>query len=411
MFCVDRVDDRLPRDVVAYFDTEMSFIERRPEPQRFPTLLAIAAAAHRNYTNNLSRISLVELEDCICLAQITCLNLDYPRSVEDVYTAANGWLTNPKTRNREVDICCKPPFTLYAQEDYNSSLAWARRQINSSVGRESGAVISQQHENMIPSLGIPDFLGGTFDTLASDTLLPTPLGSIDNGLGISELKGKLDAPLFLSIGEELVLSPPRQNSTEDLVKTSLNVSLEKDFSKATPQTNTALHVSPRRMCDFCISMILESGASSGQYHVSLDSARAAMHHCTFCTLLYANIYIVDGPANGEDWPLYHWTLRALPRGRELKGSMMLRFWSPCPLLATKSFRCLPGAALHVPSPEDLYGSTDPKDNGEPRSKDGWTPACKTTKAAARLGMINVPTPTSCLHDLLMLRLEMTTSSV
>jgi hypothetical protein len=30
----DTVDDRLPRDVIAYFHTEMDFIERRPDPQR-----------------------------------------------------------------------------------------------------------------------------------------------------------------------------------------------------------------------------------------------------------------------------------------------------------------------------------------------------------------------------------------
>jgi hypothetical protein len=203
-FSVDRVDDRLPRDVIAYFDTEMNFIERKPEPQRLPPLLAIAAAA-----NHQHGIPLEELGQCIRLAQSTCSNLDYPRSVEDVFTAANGWLTSLHTKGREVDICCKPAFTLYVQEKYNDSLAWARRQVSPSPKRGSGAVTSEQLQEIPPPLETPDLLGSTFDTLASDTPLPTPFRSIDNGLGIRELKSGLCGPLFLSKGERLVQSPPR----------------------------------------------------------------------------------------------------------------------------------------------------------------------------------------------------------
>jgi hypothetical protein len=366
-FSVDRVDDRLPRDVIAYFDTEMNFIERKPEPQRLPPLLAIAAAA-----NHQHGIPLEELGQCIRLAQSTCSNLDYPRSVEDVFTAANGWLTNLHTKGREVDICCKPAFTLYVQEKYNDSLAWARRQVSPSPKRGSGAVTSEQLQEIPPPLETPDLLGSTFDTLASDTPLPTPFRSIDNGLGIRELKSGLGGPLFLSKGERLVQSPPRLNSIQDVPKSTLASMPEQELERKVAETVTASHWLPERVCDFCVSNILESDVSSGQHRISIDDTKAAMNNCVFCSSLYANMG--DPPLNKGSWPLYHWTLRALPRGRELKGSMMLRFWSSDRTLATKSFRFLPGTDLQVPVPNDLHDSTDPEDSGGTQIKN-WMDAC------------------------------------
>jgi hypothetical protein len=75
-----------------------------------------------------------------------------------------------------------------------------------------------------------------------------------------------------------------------------------------------------------------------------------------------------------NWPLYHWTLRALPRGRELKGSMMLQFWCSDLALPTKSFRLLPETDLHVPTPKDLHESTDPKESGGTQIEK-WVTTC------------------------------------
>ncbi|KAI4950159.1 hypothetical protein J4E91_004815 [Alternaria rosae] len=210
-FSIDRVDDRLPRDVIAYFDTEMSFIERKPEPERLPPLHAIAAAADHSHG-----ISLEDLEQCIHLAQKTCMSLDYPRSVEDVFTAANGWLTDLRTVDRKVDICCKPAFPLYVKEKYNVSLERASRRVNSTAEGRPSAISSHQFEETSSSEETPDLLGSTFDTLASERPLPTPLTSLKHGLGIRELEGTYDRALFLDKDEEVVQSPPRINSTETI---------------------------------------------------------------------------------------------------------------------------------------------------------------------------------------------------
>ena len=352
-FNIDRIDDRLPRDVIAYFDTEMSFIERKPEPERLPPLHAIAAAAHHS-----NGISLEELEQCISLAQRTCLSLDYPRSVEDVFTAANGWLTDLRTVDRKVEICCQPAFPLYVKENYNESLERARRRVNSTAEGRPGAISLHQFQETSSSEETPDLLGSTFDTLASERPLPTPLTSLKHGLGIRELEGKYDRALFLDKDEELVQSPPRINSAEYVPKMSRGILQDHKPKTKVTHAETASTQSPMGICDFCISSVLESAASSGQHRPSIDGASIALNQCIFCTSLYVNVG--HFLSNTEKWPLYHWSLRALPRGRELRGSMMLRFRSSHPTLAAKSFRFLPGTDLHVPTPDDLQETTDPE---------------------------------------------------
>ncbi|KAI4607033.1 hypothetical protein J4E83_009788 [Alternaria metachromatica] len=241
-FSKDRVDDRLPRDVIAYFDTEMSFIERKMEPERLPPLYAIGAAA-----DHAHGISLEELEQCIRLAQITCSSLDYPRSVEDVFTAANGWLTDLRTGDRKVDICCKPAFSLYVKEKYNDSLERARHHVKSTAGERSGATPLHQFQETSSSDKTPDLLGSTFDTLASDRPPPTPLMSLEDGLRIRELEGTFGQASFLDKGEGLVQSPPRINSAEYVPQAFQGISpRHKPEGKAT-QPKPDLAQSPVRL--------------------------------------------------------------------------------------------------------------------------------------------------------------------
>jgi hypothetical protein len=350
-FSVDRVDDRLPRDVIAYFDTEMNFIERKPKPERLPPLHAIAAAADHQYG-----ISLEELEHCIRLAQSTCSSLDYPRSVEDVFVAANGWLTDLRTGDRKLDICCKPAFPLYVREKYNDSLERARRQVNLAAKEGSDAITSQQFEAFPSPSETPDLIGGTFDTIASGRSPPTPLMSLEDDLRIRELDGTFDRATFLGKDEKLVQSPPRLNSAEYIPKMVQGIVPVRQSERKVAQMNTALSQPPIRVCDFCVKNVLDSATSSGQHRLSMNGASYTLDQCTFCTSLYSSMR--NSLLNTENWPLYHWTLRALPRGRELRGSMMLRFWSSHPTLTTKSFRLLPGTDLHVPASEDLPGTTD-----------------------------------------------------
>ncbi|CAN9381039.1 unnamed protein product [Alternaria alternata] len=289
-FSMDRVDDRLPRDVIAYFDTEMKFIERKPKPQRLPPLLAIAAAADHH-----DGIPFKELGRCIRLAQNTCSNLDYPRSVEDVFSAGNGWLIDPLTDDQRVDICCRPTFPLYVTQKYNDSLEWARRQIESTAKGRPGAVIPQPFEEISSPVETPDLIGGTFDTLASERPPPTPLMSFEDGLRIRELDGTFDRAIFLSKDEKLVQSPPRLDSTEYVPRMAQGIVPVHKPERIFTQPDTVPTQPQIRVCEFCVRNVLESGASSGQHRISMDDLSSVLNQCTFCTSLYGSITKAKGP--------------------------------------------------------------------------------------------------------------------
>ncbi|CAN9404731.1 unnamed protein product [Alternaria alternata] len=281
-FSMDRVDDRLPRDVIAYFDTEMKFIERKPKPQRLPPLLAIAAAADHH-----DGIPFKELGRCIRLAQNTCSNLDYPRSVEDVFSAGNGWLIDPLTDDQRVDICCRPTFPLYVTQKYNDSLEWARRQIESTAKGRPGAVIPQPFEEISSPVETPDLIGGTFDTLASERPPPTPLMSFEDGLRIRELDGTFDRAIFLSKDEKLVQSPPRLDSTEYVPRMAQGIVPVHKPERIFTQPDTVPTQPQIRVCEFCVRNVLESGASSDDNVIRLVDTQITKAKGPYCTLSHA----------------------------------------------------------------------------------------------------------------------------
>ena len=230
-------------------------------------------------------------------------DLDYPRYVEDVLTAANGWLTEARFQNRRVVICCKPAFSLYVQEKYNDSLTRASRQVNPTAEGRYGAVTSERYQDISP-IETADLLGSTFDSLASERPPLTPFMSLENGLSIRELDGRFDRALFPSKDEKLVQLPPQLNSTEDVPKPAQALFPNHIPGREVTQTETIATRSPMRVCDFCVSNILESAASSDQHRVSIDRADASLSQCTFCSSLYANM---RDSLNTEKWPWYHWT--------------------------------------------------------------------------------------------------------
>ncbi len=355
-FNADRVDDRLPRDVVAFFDLEMKSIEDRPEPQRLPPLLAITAAAHNAYG-----IPLEKLEKCIRVAQNASLNLDYPRGVEDVFKAANGWLINPGTIDREVDISCKLAFELYVKEDYNESFTWAKRQLGYNTEHKAAAVTSK------PLFETPQALEA-----ARSPLLHT----------VKNPNHRATRPVFVDQEKGMVHSPPRMNSFEDQPSPALDIMLNEISLSGTTISDISSHQSKKTVCDFCASHVLDSGASSGQHHISAQRAGASSNHCIFCSSLYSIDSTTKTSEYHETWPLYHWTFRPLPRGRELKASMMLKFWPRHPALASKSFHFLPAASVRVPSPTQLQYSTDPKESGGNQIRE-WMETCTRYHAGCR----------------------------
>ncbi|KAF2866400.1 heterokaryon incompatibility protein-domain-containing protein, partial [Massariosphaeria phaeospora] len=100
-----------------------------------------------------------------------------------------------------------------------------------------------------------------------------------------------------------------------------------------------------------------------------------MEKCLFCAALYkSGMSIGDSSDDATPWPLYHWTLRIAPRGRELQSSMVLSFRFKHARIPSKSFRVLPEASLNVPSINQVSKFTDPALSGGSQIK-AWIESC------------------------------------
>lgn len=353
-----RVEDRLPREVVAFFDAEMKSIERRPEPQRLPTLLAISAAAHKD-----NGIPLVELERFMDRVQSTSTKLDSPRSAEDVFKTSHGWLFDRHTNHREVGLCCKPAFALYVKEDYNESFAWAKRRLGFLEGREP-AMTSPEEPRTIDS--------SIFSKMKSGISSPAFLGSIDDMRKSSD-PDMSTAPIFAE-QKRFVMSPPRMDSVDAASFPTLPMQIRETSFSGSIDVEDSLPQVQERICHFCLKHILDAGASAGRHHASIKDALNCVVSCIFCASLYSADIIGDPLSDQRTWPLYHWTFRALPRGRELKRSMILKFWPVQPGFVAKSFHFLRTPDLHIPSQDTLSSSTDPDESGGDQIRD-WIETC------------------------------------
>ncbi|CAI6333603.1 unnamed protein product [Periconia digitata] len=298
-FNADRVSDRLPRTVVAFFNDEMKLIEDLPHSQRLPTLVTIAAATDKSYG-----IGMEQLGPLLETVQEAKVDLSYPRGIEDVLRSANGWLQIQNKKPRAISFACSPSFRLYVQEDYNDNLKSAKDLFEHSEGGESH----------------------------NDTNNPPP-----------------------------EKSPPQPNDKAEEKQASPNVDHAREAGGSSVDMSTESKGSSRepakQVCNFCVSSIFESTMSSGQHHVSARLARSAaeVEKCAICTSLYPH-ETLDSDSN---WPLYAWSLQTSPRA----NSPTLRFRSIHGDLKPHVISLTSSDDYPLPSHVRLGTTTDPAQNG------------------------------------------------
>lgn len=121
---VEVVSDRLPGNIIALFDAGIQRLEKQPDAQRELGLCAIAAAVH-----SYEGVPFATLERWVHEATSKSGAVKIPpHTLEDVLQAAQGFLVV----NSDVDRVVRhyhDSFYLYASEDYNESLLWARSQL------------------------------------------------------------------------------------------------------------------------------------------------------------------------------------------------------------------------------------------------------------------------------------------
>jgi uncharacterized Zn-finger protein len=346
---VENVGDRLPRNIMAFFDAGIERIKQQPRAQREIALMAISAAAEKD-----RGVSLASLEDWMrdAITRLPHLVNAPPRSLEDVLRPANGFLIEPFSHGRQV-ATYNQLFTFYVRENYNNSLFWARSQLNfHRVSRtltrlEPGQskLTSPPMMASPPSMGdsfdtisdttvnSADGLGGFFDRSSSSSGFPSPLKRTFSPRQLSESSDvELGIKKFGMSGRSLTMLPSAMSKRE-FRSGSMEVHEEPandEHSQPPPCHSVNTHSS--KVCVFCESVIFDSMKLFGDHQrVYKDLEAPETKRCVFCSTLYKK-YIDLSEVDREKLqdtksPVHRWTIRSTAKNRDSKGAIAISFQS------------------------------------------------------------------------------------
>lgn len=304
--------DRLPSNIIFFFEAKLRELDVLPNEQRRLAMLSIAAAAAvHDVTGNGAPLRDFGERIRPYIAPL--------RGVEDVLSAAQGWIYEKKTSERQITPF-SISFSLYAAQDYNESLIVAREMLGIPrsgrrlVGTSSIPSVDPELCDLQTRPKILDTLG----TLASDssisTLATTSVSNTDEG-GISTRRTSLQSSECGSIqgyqqtDEDQFWIPPRM--TDDQLLGS---------SSAPDAESRWIHP---RICNFCCTGVLGAQSESGEHRGSSNGLKAAEYSCVFCAALYAKIS--ENEKKDIAWPIYKWTVRILIQGKDSERLFVLTF--------------------------------------------------------------------------------------
>jgi hypothetical protein len=348
---VEKVGDRLPRNIVALFDAEIECIKQQPRYQSDIALMAIAAAAEKN-----QGVLLALLEDWMrdAIIRLPHLANSPPRSLEDILRYANGFIAEITfTRERCVSTY-NELFALYVREDYNETLFWARSQLN--IHRVTRSLTYQPPKLASPPLvASPPTIDQSFETFSQK------LGSLkqDSTLDyFDRLMSSGDTP----VSPKQVLSPKQKSGSGDsdsepkmFRAPSRSGTMNFSTNRKSGFTNSIVDIPEEmapterresrskgsvskptnRLCRFCEMEVFGSGKLTGRYQRSVSQiAVHAAKKCLFCSTLYKEFLalpVLDRKKVPESAsPVFHWTIRSTAKSRESSNSIVISFQSPLP---------------------------------------------------------------------------------
>jgi hypothetical protein len=341
---VEKVGDRLPRNLIALFDAEIDGIKRKPKHQGDIALMAIAAAADKD-----GRINLTMLEDCMrdAVNRSSHLVVTPPRSLEDILRYANGFIIDLHSEPRSVGTY-NQLFALYVRERYNETLFWARSQLN--IRRVSRSLTSQPKLTSKPLVESPPSMDDKFDLFGWKGGV-SPHESIREYFDRSNTSGDLSiSPKKISSPEQSVDSFAAEFGIKMLNKSNRTLtmlpaatrqrSLRFDHARISegialggherPQVKHSISKSSIRLCIFCEAAIFSSGKLSGTYERQYDDLKPLMaKRCIVCSTLYRD-FLKMSTAEREvlratEGPMFRWTIRSTARSRESSNSIVVTF--------------------------------------------------------------------------------------
>jgi hypothetical protein len=364
----DQIADRLPRNLVAFFNAGIEKIELMPEDRRNVTVAAIIFAAEA-----ANHIGITELGIELQSAMRDRLRVpdETFKGFEDLMTSACGFLEMSLCSTENGISCFHPDFKLYVKEDYHRGISDLRARLRGPGIPDSlqEAIISDPH-SIVES---PPPMSPGFDTIGGSMQTISPHLSREHsnpfGLGLSKASEWTDSM------DRMKLSPPRMNSEHQLPLFQTT-----DILNATPATT--------RICQFCLTHVL-SGKPSGSHHTSVaDVAISIGEGCILCGDLYAKLHtFVDFQT-----PFYTWNIQT--SGSKNLDILFEHFEEPP---RSRMFHLLhDGNIGNTVTVDELSASTDPWISGGKQIWE-WITTCQNDHHECRKASASDWVPTRLLQ--------------
>lgn len=322
---VEVVRDRIPRSIIAFFDSEIGrILHLHPELSDL-ALMSICAVAESERAEGMSS---EELEQRTRSERAKSLHLSQNpiRSLEDILRATNGLLVS-KVYDEDEEIlinCYSEMFAWYARDDYNIHLYRAKSKLDTVEPaadvydcpdeEDEGIEVDDRTERAPSPIITPESLQNTDNSIPvlfradSGYQSTGPSRQASTSSDIMTLKTIKDTELEDSEPEGAFQAPDNMPETDvcSTVRTGVD---EAEFVESTLKS----------ICSFCEEHIFQSSVAYSHHFSSLsDFETAWTPSCIFCSALYANIHPrqEESPATEENsmtWPLYSWTVRSTGR--------------------------------------------------------------------------------------------------
>ena len=407
---VEEVGDRLPRGIIAFFDSEIDRIKGNHPVQCNRGLMAIAAVAA---CRNPLGMPIQELERQIREEKLKDSHTDFPlaRSLDDILLASNGLLV-VQPHNDIVRVALyHSTFTSYVRDDYNEFLYQAKTKLSMKDEVQPQSEWNLARMTASPPTMSPEFkypLGNTSRTSSTDSAYFSRNPSLITSQAIPPTSiSTYTSPLEKLRGTASSLSTwPLSGPPVSL--NSLGISFENVLDTSS-SSESSHRYEDSTLCTFCKDVVLGSNDTKGDHYGSLEAQRAAVTvHCTFCSELYKGV-IAPNPIEKTTplrWPLYCYTVRSTGRHGNDTGSIAISFrpikhssdttTTTLIQLPTKTYHLIPERELgHLPTDSELGNTTRPPNYGDSQLK-RWVNNCVDNHPGCRKEASDTFVPTRLL---------------
>lgn len=384
-----KVGDRLPRNIVAFFDAEMARIESQTSPLRELALLAIVAVAEHEYHQGVL-VETLERLTRRARTESPHLKLHPIRSLEDILDAANGLIE----LRPEIDVFgvvfYHGDFATYAKENYNETLFLMKARLDRSMPKAEEAL--EYYPQRV--LSSPNILSEPFQSLEDEDYASDRDSAYFSGNTSRQTSTDSDLPTLRTLKPAAIAWNDAEVVAEGHESTVTSTELGTKPESPDNTSQGPRDGEPRSLCSFCENNIIRGPSTKGLHHNSLASlAESAAEHCLFCSDLYEDILqsfpVADLDAHttvgAPEWPLCSWVIRSTGKVRNSKTSFAITFRFvgakdnvPTATQKSKTYRILAEADIGIiPRPEELGKSTDPSQSGGMQLKE-WMNKCRNT---------------------------------